>query len=133
MPEPRRYTATLRCRTWHSWPEKTLFGSKGLPVTFAGELEATIGVAVATYIPRSVANDYKTEGATLGPLIWTGHVPGVYVVNDTILKAPEDSIEILCEHEAPRRGEVDILVAADIADELPPGVPDALRSVAVSF
>src|SRR4051812_27140267 len=128
-----RYTATLRCRTWHSWPEKTLFGSTGLRVTFAGGHEAVVGVAVATYLARSIANDYRPEGANLGPLVWTGQVPGLYMLNDTILKAPEDTIEITCEHEAPRRGEVDILVAVDIADELPPGAPDALKSIAFSF
>ena len=133
MPHTSRYTATLRCNTWHSWPEKTRFGSKGLRVTFSGGREATIGVAIATYHGRSAPDDYTPERSDLGPLLWRGHVPRVYVVHDTVMKAPEDTIEIACEHESPRRGEIDILVEMDLPGELPSEVPDTLKTIAFAF
>jgi hypothetical protein len=92
-----------------------------------------VGVAIATYLGRSIPSDYAPERANTGPLVWRGQVQGVYVLQGTIRKAPEDTIEVVCEHEAPRRGEVDILVEVDIAGELPPDAPDTLKSIAFSF
>jgi hypothetical protein len=133
MPDVRRYTETLRCRTWHSWPEKTLFGSKGFQLKLADGVVAIAGVAVATYLARSVAHDYTPERAELGPIVWRGEIPGVYIVHETVMKAPEDTIPITCEHEPPRKGEVDILVAVDLAEELPRDARDVLKSIAFAF
>src|SRR5258708_9113160 len=109
MSDMRRYTATLRCRTWHSWPERTVFGSKGFKLKLADDVVVIAGVAVATYLARSIAYDYTSERTEVGPLVWRGDIPGAYVVGETILKAPEDTIPITCEQEPARKGEVDIL------------------------
>jgi hypothetical protein len=133
MTEVRRYTATLRCRTWHTWPETTHFGSKGFRLKLSDDSIAVAGVAVASYLARSVPHDYTPERADVGPLVWRGNVPGLCMVRDAILKAPEDTVAITCEQEPPRKGEVDILVAVDLAGELPNGASDLLRSIAFAF
>jgi hypothetical protein len=55
------------------------------------------------------------------------------MVRDAVFKAPGDTIPITCEHQPPNKGEIDILVAVDIPQDLPKGAADVLRSIALAF
>ena len=70
---------------------------------------------------------------SVGPLVWRGGVPTLYSVRDLLLKAPEDVIPVTLEHEPPRRGEIDILVAVDVPGSLPRDAGNALRSIALAL
>lgn len=128
-----RYTATVRCRTWHVWPDKTQISTKAFRLELREGTEVMAEVAVVSYLARSAPSDYTPERAELGPLVWRGEVPGLYMVREAILKSPEDVISVTLEHEPPRRGEIDILVSLEVPGELPSGAPDLLRSIALSL
>ncbi|MGH9199164.1 MAG: hypothetical protein ACRD1T_25965, partial [Acidimicrobiia bacterium] len=97
------------------------------------DVQVTAGVAVASYLARSVAADYSPERADVGPLVWRGEVPGLYSLRDVLLKAPDDVIPVTLEHEPPRRGEIDILVALDVPGSLPRDAGSPLRSIALAL
>jgi hypothetical protein len=133
MAKLQHYTATLRCRTWHSWPEKTHIATKGYRLKLREGVEVIAGVAVASYIARSAPDDYTPERAELGPLVWRGEIPGLYAVRGQILKAPDDVISVALEHEPPQKGEIDIVVAFDVSGELPSDAYDALSGIAFAL
>ena len=110
MIERQRYLATLRCRTWHSWPGNLRVVASGFQLQLDDDAQVNARVTVASYLPRSVAHDYSAERADVGPLVWRGDVPGLYSVRDRLLKAPEDVVQVTLDHEPPRRGEIDILI-----------------------
>ncbi|HEY6802427.1 MAG TPA: hypothetical protein VI306_02505 [Pyrinomonadaceae bacterium] len=133
MDKLQQYIATLRCRTWHSWPEKTHIATKACRIKLSGGVNVIAGVAVASYIARSAPDNYTPERAELGPLLWKGEIPGLYVVQGQILKAPDDVISITLEHEPPQKGEIDILVAFNGPGDLPSSAADALRGIALAL
>jgi hypothetical protein len=88
---------------------------------------------VASYLARTAPDDYTSARAEVGPLVWRGDIPDLYIVRDAILKSPNDLIPVTFEYEPPRKGEIDILVAVDTAGELPDEAPDVLRSIAFAL
>lgn len=90
-------------------------------------------LAVLSYLNRTEPGEFAEERAENGPLLWRGRIPGHYVVRDAILKAPEDECHVTLDHEHPRRGEVDIMLAFVLDEELPQAARDTLRSAAFSF
>jgi len=130
MAETTRYLATLRCRTWHSWPEHVRLGTNGCPLPANNGIAITAAVGVATYLPRSAADSYVLEASDEGPLVWRGEVPGLYALGGAILKAPEDTVAVALEHERARKGEVDLFVAADAARPLAGDIAASFRGIA---
>jgi hypothetical protein len=120
------YVATLRCQTWNTWPERVVIQTSSLVLTH-GTAALPTKLAVLSYLPRSVETNYNQEKSDLGPLIWTGRVPGLYTVQDSILKAPEDIVEIAFEHRHADRGEVDISIAFPYTGEVPDDLFEAVR------
>ena len=65
----------------------------------------------SSHLTRTDAAQYEKEKTDLGPLLWTGVVPGLYSIRDTVMKAPEDVVQVVFENRSSFRGEVDITVA----------------------
>jgi len=118
MPQSHEYVATLRCQTWNVWPEKIVVEATDFHVEHGtGPIPARL--AIVAYLNRTAPEIYSAEATEIGPLVWTGSVPGLYLVRDTILKAPEDVIQVTWEHQHARRGEIDIAINFQAASNPP--------------
>ena len=133
MQAPTRYRATLRCQTWNVWPEMSVFEADSFVLDLGEGTSVPAQAAVLSYLNRSRPEVYEAESTEKGPLVWTGTVPGVYLVRDTLLKAPEDQIQVSVEHAHARRGEIDITFAFPFDGPLPPTAHDSIRSTAFAF
>jgi hypothetical protein len=133
MQDPKRYMATLRCQTWNVWPELTAIEAASFVLELGAGHSVAAQAAVLSYLNRSRHWEYIAERTENGPLVFTGTVPGLYLVRDAILKAPEDEITVTLERANARRGEIDIAFAFMFDGQLPSTAHDSIRSAAFAF
>jgi hypothetical protein len=126
------YVATLRCQSFHVWPEKTVIEAQ----SFALELErghwVRAQLAVLSYLNRTKPAEYPDDESEIGPLVATGRARGLYTVRDSILTAPEDLIEVAWQYAHSRRGEVDISIAFPFPGDLGVSICESLRSTTLA-
>ncbi|GJH02780.1 HEPN domain-containing protein [Paraburkholderia terrae] len=121
------HVAILRCQTWNVWPEKTSI--EGLHFTIQHEEEnLPARLAILSYQNRTPADAYQNEDTKLGPLVWTGMIPGLYVIRDAILKDPADVIQVSVPLRNGYRGEIDLCLNFLSAGELSSALVDVVRS-----
>lgn len=130
MPEPIEYVAVLRCQTWNVWPEKAVIEDRTFRIEHGSDPPIPARLTIVSYLNRTNPESYLNETTNIGPLLWDGTVRGLYLVRDTILKAPEDEIEVALEYRNARKGEVDIGINFKFSGQLPPSLLEALRSTA---
>lgn len=130
MPSPPEYLAILRCQTWHVWPEKTGIEHRQFQIDYGATAPLPARLIVLSYANRSAPERYLNEETKLGPLVWDGKTRGLHRVRDTVLKAPEDVVEVAWVHRNAERGEVDICINFRLEDEPPPSLVEALRATA---
>jgi len=130
MPEPSEYVAVLRCQTWNVWPEKAVIEDRTFRIEHGSDPPIPARLAIVSYLNRTKPESYLDETTKIGPLVWDGTVRGLYLVRDTILKAPEDEIEVALEHRNARRGEIDIGINFKFSGEISPSLLEAVRSTA---
>jgi hypothetical protein len=104
------YVAVLRCQTWHVWPSRTVIDPCSINLSVANGEAIPAQLAILSYENRATPNSYSVETTNLGPLAWDGTVPGLYVVRDEILKAPEDVLEVAIPLRHSGKGEIDICI-----------------------
>ena len=120
------HVARLRCQTWHVWPEKAVIEASPFALDVGSGTPIPAQLAVLAYLNRMEPAAYIAEQTEIGPLMWTGTIPGLYTVRESVLKAPEDTINLVIEHKHPCRGEVDLAIAFRYGGE--PSVP-ALEAI----
>jgi hypothetical protein len=130
MPKSTEYLAILRCQTWNVWPEKTGIEHSQFRIDYGAAAPLLARLVVISYANRTATERYLNEETKLGPLIWDGKTQGLHQVGETVLKAPEDVVEVELVHRNAQRGEVDICINFRIDDELPPSLVEALRATA---
>ena len=130
MPDTSAYVATLRCQTWNVWPEKTVIDHRSFQIEYGDQSPVPARLAILSYLNRSKPESYRQEATTIGPLLWDGVVPGLHLVRDTILKAPEDEIEVALQHRNSQRGEVDICINFEFTGDVPVSLVEAVRATA---
>ena len=130
MTHTHEYVAVLRCQTWNVWPEKAVIEERNFRIAYGTDPPIAARLAVLSYLSRTQPERYLDEDTTIGPLVWDGKVPGLYLVRDTILKAPEDEIAVTLEHRYARRGEIDIAINFQFRGEIPPSLLEAIRTSA---
>lgn len=126
------FVATLRCQTWNTWPEKAAFEVRSLQIDLGDGHLLPANLGIVSYVNRTTPTSYTGEESDIGPLLWTGRIPGLYTVLDAVLMAPEDVLEVACEHRHPCRGEIDIAVAFKSESEPNDTAKEALRSLLFS-
>jgi len=106
------YVAILRCRTYCDWPPSGRFisGAYYEPVTLANGQQICLSVHVATYGPRARPEMSPARPLTPaeGPIVWRGHIGVGFPLGFQIVKAPQDSIEVVLNYEPPYEGDIDI-------------------------
>lgn len=132
MSKNSEHLAILRCQTWNVWPERTGVEYQSIFIDFNAEEPLRARLIVVSYDQRTLAERYEDEETKLGPLVWNGDIYGLHKVRNTVLKAPEDTVEITMQHRHTRRGEVDIFINFMFEDELPPSLIESLRATALS-
>ena len=130
MPEASEYVAILRCQTWNVWPEKTTIEHRPFQIAYGDQPPVPARLAILSYLNRTKPEIYQQESTTLGPLVWDGAVPGFHLVHDTILKAPEDVVEVAWQYRNSQRGEIDICINFKFPGEVPPPLLEAVRTTA---
>ena len=133
MPQPDEYVAILRCQTWNVWPENTGTEHRPFSIDFGASAALPARLIVLSYAQRSAPERYLKEETNLGPLLWDGETRGLHRVRDTVLKAPEDEVEVAWQHRNVQRGEVDICINFRFDGELPPPLIEALRATAYAI
>lgn len=124
------YVAILRCQTWNVWPERCVAEDRSFAVDYAAEAPLRARLAILVYEPRSAPERFTREPTSIGPLLWDGETPGLHRIRDTVLKAPEDEIEVAWQHRNAHRGELDICINFKYAGEVPLALHEALRATA---
>lgn len=124
------YVAILRCQTWNVWPELTGIKYQSFSIQYGASVDVPARLVVLSYAQRSSPERYINEETKLGPLLWDGETRGLHHVRDTILKAPEDEIELRCQYRNVHRGEVDICINFNFNGKLPTPLIEALRATA---
>jgi hypothetical protein len=61
-------------------------------------------------------------------LLWDGETRGFHRIRDTILKAPDDVIQVEWQRRQSHKGEVDICINFKLDGDIPPGMLEALRA-----
>ena len=130
MPQPHEYLAILRCQTWNVWPEKAGIEHRRFHIDYGASTPLPARLIVLSYVNRSAPERYLKEETQIGLLVWDGETRGLHRVRDTVLKAPEDEVELAWQHRNAQRGEVDICINFRFDGELPPPLFDALRATA---
>jgi len=121
------HVAILRCQTWNVWPEMTSI--KGPKFSIQHDEECLPArLAILSYPNRKPVEAYKDKDTKLGPLVWTGAVPGLYVVRDAILKDPAEVIQLTIPFRHGHQGEIDLCLHFRSGDELSPAIVDVVRS-----
>lgn len=130
MPQPNEYAAILRCQTWNVWPEKTGIEHRPFSIDYGTSAALPARLVILSYAQRSAPERYLKEETNLGPLLWDGETRGLHHVRDTVLKAPEDIVEVAEQYRNVQRGEVDICINFKFNGEVPPPLIEALRATA---
>ncbi|MDH5231018.1 MAG: hypothetical protein OEY38_13215, partial [Gammaproteobacteria bacterium] len=104
------HLAILRCQTWNVWPEKTGVEYQSLSIEYGEKKPLHAKLILVSYDQRTKTERYDKEDTKLGPLVWNGDVHGLLKVRNTVLKAPEDIVEVSLGHRHTQRGEVDIFI-----------------------
>jgi len=130
MPEASEYVAILRCQTWNVWPEKSAIEYRPFQIAYGDQRPVPARLAILSYLNRTKPESYQQESTMLGPLVWDGAVPGLHLVRDTVLKAPEDVVEVAWQHRNSQRGEIDICINFKFPGEVPPPLLEAVRTTA---
>ena len=133
MSQSDEYVAILRCRTWNVWPEKNGTEHRPFSIDFGASAALPARLIVLSYAQRSAPERYLKEETNLGPLLWDGETRGLHRVRDTVLKAPEDEVELTLQYRNVQRGEVDICINFRFDGELPPPLIEALRATAYAL
>ena len=94
----KKVPAILRCQTWNVWPEQTVIEHSPFTIEYGGPFPVMARLAILSYLNRTKPENFQQETTALGPLVWDGAVAGLYLVRDTILKAPEDTVEVAFEY-----------------------------------
>src|SRR5215510_6261034 len=128
-----RYIVTLRCRSWHVWPEMTVVEAEPFDLDLGRQLRVHAQLAVLSYLNRSEPAKFIEERTEKGRLLWRGQIPDLYSIRNTILKTPEDVVPLRLEHEHARRGEVDIVLTFPLDRALPLRTYEPLRSATFTF
>jgi len=131
LSKEQEWVATLRCQTWNIWPESNV-AEQRICIALEQATELRARLAVLSYVQRSAPECYVKEQTNVGPLLWDGETPGLHHVRDTILKAPEDAIELRLDHRYAYRGEVDICINFKFNGDLPAQLIEDLRAIAYS-
>ncbi|CAG4893745.1 HEPN domain-containing protein [Paraburkholderia gardini] len=127
MSNRTEHVAILRCQTWNVWPDMTSI--KGPQFSIQHDEESLPArLAILSYPNRKPVEAYQDEDTKLGPLVWTGTVPGLYVVRDAILKDPADVIQLTVPFRHGHRGEIDLCLNFLSRDEHFPAIVDVVRS-----
>lgn len=130
MPQFDEYIAILLCQTWNVWPEKTIVEFRPFRINYGATATIPALLLVTSYVNRSEPEKYLNEETQIGPLIWDGVTRGLHRVRNTILKAPEDKVELAFQHRNAQRGEVDICINFRFEGEIPPALLEAARATA---
>ena len=130
MPKPTEYLAILRCQTWNVWPENAGIEHREFRIDHGAASPLPARLIVLSYANRTAPERYLNEETEFGPLVWDGKTLGLHQVRDTVLKAPEDVVEVAWVHRNAQRGEVDICINFRLEDEFPPSLVEALRATA---
>ena len=133
MNDQQLFVATLRCQSFHVWPERTVLEAESFSLELTPGQRTRAQLAVVSYLNRSKPAEYTDEITDIGPLVCNGRVPGLYVVRNQILKAPEDQISVSWQYAHARRGEIDISIAFGHVGEIEPFVHEALRCSTLAF
>lgn len=127
MSNRTEHVAILRCQTWNVWPEMTSI--KGPRFSIQHDEESLPArLTILSYPNRKPVEAYLQEDTKFGPLVWTGTVPGLYVVRDAILKDPADVIQLTVPFRNGHRGEIDLCLNFLSPDEFSPAIVDVVRS-----
>lgn len=122
-----KHVAVLRCQTWNVWPEMTSIKGPHFSIRYDG-VSLPAALEIVSYPNRNPVEAYHNEDTKLGPLVWTGTIPGLYVVRDAILKDPADVIQLSVPLRTGHRGEIDLCLHFLTPDELSPALVDVVRS-----
>jgi hypothetical protein len=105
------YVAILRCRTYCDWPLSNRFISTAYdePLPLANGDRICLSLHVATYGHRARPETSRARPLTpaAGPIVWRGHIGAGFPLGFQIVKAPEDTIEVVINHEPPYEGDID--------------------------
>jgi hypothetical protein len=124
------YVAILRCQTWNVWPERCVAEDRNFVVDYGAEAPLRARLAILAYESRSAPERFTKEPTSIGQLVWDGETPGLHCIRDTVLKAPEDKIEVAWQHRNAYRGELDICINFRYLGEVPPALLETLRATA---
>ena len=130
MPNLDEHVAILRCQTWNTWPSTSFVEYRKFQIDYGAPTPVPARIAVLFYEQRLDPKRYLNEETSIGPLLWDGDTPGFLRVRDTILKAPEDVVEVSWKYRNSRRGEVDICINFKFSGALPKPLVEALRTSA---
>ena len=129
MADKSEFVAILRCRTWNVWPESTVI-EHPFAIEYGRASPVSARLAILSYLNRTQPEKFEQEATSLGPIIWDGAVPGLYLVRDTVLKAPEDTVQVALVHRNAQKGEVDICIYFTFDGEIPPSLREAVQACA---
>jgi hypothetical protein len=127
------YAAILRCQTWNVWPEKTAVEYSPVSIPYGAAAPLVARLLIFSYAPRSAPELFLKEETKLGPLIWDGETRGLHRIRDTVLKAPEDVVELALQYRNAERGEVDVCINFRFEGALPSQLIESLRSSAYAI
>jgi hypothetical protein len=130
---PSQYVAILRCQTWNTWPERVLAEHPATEIPYGAEEPLQARIALVCYDNRTSPERYLPEETKLGPLLWNGETHGLHRVRDTVLKAPEDVVEVAWQHRNAHRGEVDVCINFRFNGKPSSQLHEALRSTALAL
>lgn len=133
MTSHQEYIAVLRCQTWNIWPDRYLEEDREFEVDYGEEHPISARLVVLSYDTRSSPEKFSPESTSLGMLLWDGETPGLHRVRDTVLKAPEDTVELVWQHRNAYRGEIDICINFIYVGDITPALHEALRAAANAF
>lgn len=133
MPQSNEYVAILRCQTWNVWPEKVGVEHHSFEIHYGAPATVPARLLIISYVNRSEPEKFLNEETKVGQLIWDGTTRGFHRVRDTILKAPEDQIEVSLQLRNTQRGEVDICINFKFEGDIPPAFFEAARATAFAI
>jgi len=110
------------------WPECCVAEDTSFVVDDGSGTPLRARLAILTYEQRPAPERYTCETTAVGPLLWDGETRGFHRIRDTILKAPDDEIQVGLQYRHAHRGELDICINFVFAGEVPPALLEALRA-----
>jgi hypothetical protein len=126
MSNVHMYVARLRCQTWHVWPENTVIEASSFTLDLDGK-PIRAQLAVVSFLNRTEPAVFADEETEVGPLMWTGAIPGLYAIRESVMKAPEDEIKATVAYKHARRGEVDVSIAFPYEGDLSTASKESVR------